>query len=277
MIAMELQPFMKRNRLSMSLVVYMLVMALPVVVGMDFDMKSREVSISSGSDESNFTAKVFQYLIPLRYNNEHAPLYLPEKKLLVCRTPKVGSLYLRSVFKAYRENRTYTTLLNKPILPRDNILISRKANMTVLFGNDTERILFVRDPLTRTLAGYLEMEHKPSPEHFRKWANSVFTREYRDICDTKATRLSMDPRRQHWTPAQFCRCGLEQFHVPFRILKIERISPRSVLRSWFDNKYLGSNQSTHSRSYNASSYLTPAVTAHILNITARERHYFEYT
>ena len=53
--------------------------------------------------------------------------------------------------------------------------------------------IFVRDPLTRTLAGYLEMaHHHASTEHFRNWTYSVFPRDYTDECNAEAVRKSLD-------------------------------------------------------------------------------------
>ena len=181
---------------------------------------------------------------------------------------------------AFRQSRNYTLLGNFPITPSHKITLTKSpTTMSVLFGNATERLFFVRDPLTRTLAGYLEMaHHHASTEHFRNWTYSVFPRDYTDECNAEAVRKSLDSRRQHWTPAQFCRCGLEKFKEPFRIIKIEDVAPQTVLQSWFDDKYLGGvHPSAHTRSYNVSRYLTPDVTAHILNVTARERQYFGYT
>ena len=79
----------------------MLVVALTVVVGMDFDMKSREVSVSSGAMRA-ILQKYFNTLFLLDTTTSML-LCTTREEIIGLRTPKVGSLYLRSVFKAYRK------------------------------------------------------------------------------------------------------------------------------------------------------------------------------
>lgn len=264
-----------RNEFTLVLAFAMFIFCGMSIGGSDAAIVSAS---TASSNYSSFANEVMATVVPNHaYHSEHIPLYLPEKRLLVCRTPKVGSLYLRSVFMAHKRNESYNTLRNAPLDASSGVFLSNTTDISVLFGNGTDRLFFVRDPLTRTLAGYLEMaHHRTSPSHFRNWTFTRFAKDYTDKCDENARHKSMDSRKQHWSPAQFCRCGFDKFKIPFRTFKIEEVSPHSILGPWFDAKYLGPSMRTHGRSYEVSKYLTHDVSEYIRNVTRRERQYFGY-
>lgn len=118
-------------------------------------------------------------------DNEHLPLVFERHNLVVCRTPKVGSIELRGVANSYHQNASFVPLTLNSAYTDDHTLsdisIEHEFNH-YLYGNDVTRILFVRHPVYRILTGFLEVAR------FR----TIWTK----VHDMKSTRGSL-PRSFH--------------------------------------------------------------------------------
>jgi len=123
--------------------------------------------------------------------SEHLPLYIKEKNLLICRVPKAGTLYVRGVLHAYDTDAAFRCI-NQSHDFRNRSLINPSPTLRhdVLEGANTTRIVFVRDPVTRTLSGWITMNgHNPSKQKFWHWLRTSFETQYTDVCDDRVRQL----------------------------------------------------------------------------------------
>ena len=223
--------------------------------------------------------------------SEHLPLYIKEKNLLICRVPKAGTLYMRGVLHAYDTNAGFRCIGNTAAAAATNrslINPSPTLRHDVLEGANTTRVMFVRDPVTRTLSGWITMNgHNLSKERFWHWLRTSFETQYTDVCDDRAIMLSKHGWLQHWTPAQFCRCGMASCGASYQVHRIEDRAPPEVLSPYFTDAQLGLGPTNigadgksvlrcHAKSSNESEYLTPDVVRFIKRVTRKERKWFGY-
>jgi hypothetical protein len=247
--------------------------------------------------------------------NEHSPMVWAQEHLLIYRTPsKVGSTLLKGIYWAQLHNQSHLSNSN-PIFGKGPTL-DKIHNQTVvqkyLYGDDTTRLLFSRHPVTRILAGFLELATRQpdafwktmygfnqsyghDPEAFAFWlTNSTFTtHEYDAECgrsnsDETTTppswlTYSLDPKRQHWLPAQHCRCGMLDCGVKWTMIRIEDERVEDVMARYLDMPWLWTNTTSspntnnyHSGKYNASAYLTNSVLDILNLLTKKEQDYFGY-
>jgi len=228
-------------------------------------------------------------------DNEHSPLIFEDHDLLVCRTPKVGSLELRGIAAAYHEDTPYQPLsLNRPYT---NHTLSDIQNIQqfqhYLYNDAVKRVMFVRHPVNRILSGFLEVARfrvfwtkihgmrrnlGTTPNAFGTWITSgAFRQHYQSTCNEYSTQQSLHRAIQHWAPPQHCRCGVYECGVEWQVYKIEDYgSIGSVLSKYLPEKYLPAsttNKTLHKRSYKVRDYLAPK-TLEILNEATREEQEF---
>mmetsp|Transcript_26729 Transcript_26729/g.77077 ORF Transcript_26729/g.77077 Transcript_26729/m.77077 type:complete len:648 (-) Transcript_26729:1032-2975(-) len=246
-------------------------------------------------------------------DNEFSPIIFPQRNLLVCRTPKVGSQELRAVSTAWKADvpfaeRADPRTFNQSILAdvADPLLFHR-----YLYDEESHRrIMFVRHPVLRILSGFLQIANKmtfwrlhdmerpsrknsayASPRSFHKWVlnETLFRRYYRSKCDDADDMtlkdIDLHSKLQHYAPPQYCRCGIADCGVEWTYYRLEDgKSIRDVLQQdgAIPNKYLkpdkASEQIMHQRSYLYSKrdYLTDEVLAYLNAVTKREQTFFGY-
>ena len=233
-----------------------------------------------------------------RRRNEHVPLWFRERGLVLCRTPKVGSLELRSVAMAYSSNRTFRVLENMSYKgPTVADIATVEEFDAYLHQKNTQRIMLVRHPVTRILSGFLEVARDSrfwedyhdydskgpaptSPGRFHTWVRESrgLTRYYTPTCDATSTNTSLLGFPQHYAPAQHCRCGIHDCGVEWTVYKVEEHSIRSILSPYFDDRFLPPPSSAvHKKSYNVAEYLTPDILDFLNNLTKEEQQVFGYS
>ena len=248
-------------------------------------------------------------------DNEFSPIVFPERKLLVCRTPKVGSQEIRAVSTAWKADvpfveREDPRTFNQSILAD---VEDRSQFHRYLYDEESySRIMFVRHPVLRILSGFLQIADKKtfwrlhdmerpsrkdnlyaSPESFHRWVlnETLLTRYYRSECDDADDRsmtmkdIDLHPKLQHYAPPQYCRCGITDCGVTWKHYRLEDgKSIRDILHQdgGIPDKYLkpdgSSEQIMHQRSYLYSKrdYLTDEVLEYLNKITNKEQHFFGY-
>eukprot|EP00941_MAST-03F_sp_MAST-3F-sp1_P004978 g4978.t1 len=212
------------------------------------------------------------------YMNNHVPIHVPEKHFVFCLTPKVGSLYVRSVVDSFKRKKKFR-LLNLGVRRTFHKHLLKQHSLFSSTLEQERKIAFTRDPVFRTLSGFIHVYSDVTPEDFKlfvfgKSPNS-FQTLYTDKCDKSAIDLSLHPLHQHYTPSQHCRCGMEYFD--YEMYKIEELSPRTILKQFFSEKFLGAKDAIyHKKKYDKAKFLTPKVLSKILEITAKERKILGY-
>jgi len=187
-------------------------------------------------------------------HTEVLPLRLGHR-VFVCRTPKVGSTLLRSVWESMRTNMTYSLHKAAVYVPANSL--------TGYFSVDAQRLMFVRHPVHRIVSGWREivgfyqrtsglvrMLHgvphvrgypkPPSLDNFSSFTIAEVVTRYDADCSIESSQLSQHPILQHVLPAQHCRCGMQcastrmlpQLAPTFRVVKIEEEDIVDVLRSY---------------------------------------------
>ena len=78
----------------------------------------------------------------------HEPLYIEGKRLLICQTPKAGSLYVRGVVEAFERQQPFQW--DESNKPYDGLYLLRaKARLDlagILLGSSTRRIMRATGP-----------------------------------------------------------------------------------------------------------------------------------
>jgi hypothetical protein len=231
-------------------------------------------------------------------DNEHSPLVFRDFNLVVCRTPKVGSLELRGIAAALDANSVYQPLeKNRPYI--GNQTLSDVSNINefqqYLYGDSVSRIMFVRHPILRILSGFLEVARfrvfwtkihsfqrnlGTTPLAFQSWVTSgVFRQHYHSTCNEDSVNKSLNRAIQHWAPPQHCRCGIHDCGIKWQVYKLEEHNGgiAGILSRYLPAKHLSNTRSNdtihHQRSYNLTDYLTPEV-LEILNQDTKEEQEF---
>ena len=205
-------------------------------------------------------------------NNElaHSPLIYERDDLMVCRVAKVGSNELRCIQRSYELEEEFEYRGNSGCRPheREGLTYSQLSDVEdvqefqrYLYGEDVNRIMFVRHPVRRILSGFIEMTtsavtHEEfwefydnvdgtdrgwSPEAFDYWVyNTTFRYEYSGSCSPQSTYFSMEMFLQHWAPPQHCRCGLhDECGVEWKIYKVENIpNISSVMQEYIPGPWI---------------------------------------
>ena len=124
--------------------------------------------------------------------------------------------YLRSVVQAFDDGAGFRMLGNAVFNPNSTSLFRLRENspkdhdlLKTVLGLSSTRIIFVRDPVTRTLSGWNEIygdngRHQSrkvgwdGPAEFKRWVAHEFANEYTDVCDATAVERSQSGMLQHW-------------------------------------------------------------------------------
>eukprot|EP00977_Amphora_coffeiformis_P012413 scaffold3069_cov215-Amphora_coffeaeformis.AAC.14 len=242
-------------------------------------------------------------------DNEHVPLLFEEHNLVVCRTPKVGSLEIRSVHDAVQNNRSFTMMPNRGYRGKTAADLDTLDEFdwymhdTPFLDNTTSpstavhRIMFVRHPVVRILSGFKEVsmyllssmnKHKKwkgSPQDFRLWVDSPsgLNASYHRTCDENSQNISLHSHRQHVGPPQHCRCGIFECGVEWTVYKLEEHTIQSVFhKHGIPDHFLpppttnGTNLLHARRGYRKADYLAPDILERLNRITLEERLFFGY-
>ena len=189
------------------------------------------------------------------------------RDVVLCRTPKVGSLLLRQVVAAYQAREPYsygcpgqalrcvngsTDNVTQPELPTLLSAVGDTASARALTGRkDVDRLMWVRHPVARIFSGWVQAHPSQGPQRFREFVEEggQLQRDYDPLCSPASMALATDVHAQHWAPAAHCRCG-QQCGVRWTVHKLEEQPMLPVLR-----KVLG-----HSPSIPPDDYRLPSVT-----------------
>jgi len=246
-------------------------------------------------------------------DNEFSPIIFPERNLMVCRTPKVGSQEIRAVSTAWKADvpfveRADPRTFNQSILA--DVTDPLQFHRYLYDEESYSRIMFARHPVLRILSGFLQVADKKtfwrlhemerpsrkdsayaSPKSFHRWVlnESLLTRYYRPECDDAVDMtlrdIDLHPKLQHYAPPQYCRCGMTDCGVKWNYYRLEDgKSIRDILKNFgIPEKYLKQPDETgvqimHQRSYLYSKrdYLTDEVLAYLNRLTKREQAFFGY-
>jgi len=185
---------------------------------------------------------------------EHSPVVFERDDIMVCRTPQVGSKFIRDLTMSYVTSNLTSYFSEEdekkgskgfqhlnPTL--DKIHESDKFNYYLYDMDISQRIMFVRHPITRIVAGFYDIassqsskfwmdlygyneDHGYSGKSFLFWLqNSSFVEDYQSmdgsICSDHALYESLHPQYQQWSPPQVCRCGIMDCGVQWTIHKVE--------------------------------------------------------
>ena len=192
------------------------------------------------------------------HNTENSPLVLNSSGIqgsetVLCRTPKVGSLMLRSIALAQANARQWKPVTNgKPwrrIMPFNTLANDHthdfmrhdraytEAELTRLqHAPKVLRLMWVRHPITRVLSGwrFTTPPELATPARFAAFCRGELRRLYDASCGGASQLLSLHPQRQHYLPPQHCRCG-RPCGVRWRTLPLEACPIQRVLRSHLGN------------------------------------------
>lgn len=237
-------------------------------------------------------------------DNEHSPILFEEHDVVVCRTPKVASLELRSIAESFHSNTSFKRKRrNRPYTGNHSLAHVHNENEfhRYLYSADVTRVMFVRHPVMRMLSGFLEVARfnvfwtkihtgmngmrGNSPQAFHTWVKSgAFRQHYHSTCNANSTSYSLNRAIQHWAPPQYCRCGIHECNVEWTVYKLEDIeSVGSVLGEYLPSRHLplmpnddDKNGTMHKRQYNVTDYLTQEVLSILNEATREEQEYFGY-
>lgn len=240
-----------------------------------------------------------------RYELAHSPLLYERDNLMVCRVAKVGSSALRCIQKAYESKSKFADDGNLGCRPKDREGAAQLMDVKdkdefnkLLYGEETNRIMFVRHPVRRILSGFIQMaKHKGEdfwhqyhfeedlgygPEAFHKWIlHSPFRFEYDPDCSKASTYFSMEMWSQHWAPPQQCRCGMWDCDVEWKIYKTEEHNMSSVMAEYIPGPWIPEDDAkpvhSHSKVYDWKEYFkTPGVLDFLNTMTKGEQEFFGY-
>mmetsp|Transcript_2178 Transcript_2178/g.6129 ORF Transcript_2178/g.6129 Transcript_2178/m.6129 type:complete len:305 (+) Transcript_2178:138-1052(+) len=226
--------------------------------------------------------------------SENPPLVIKSNEtaitVVLCRTPKAGSLALRSIALASVRGGMFAAIknVNAPDMPSFATL-PREEHPEYLWGKAPEvrRLAFVRHPVGRILHGWLMMRPWGSPTEFTRFSTRLMVRLYDDTCQgKKGVYLSVHKYLQHVLPPQHCRCSMP-CGVQWEVHRIEDTPIQEVLAGLVPSHLLpplGSRTNTISNLLQAKfhkvvdepSFLTPRILDHLNNLTRKEQHYFGY-
>lgn len=230
--------------------------------------------------------------------NEHSPLVFHRHNILICRNAKVGSEELRRIAQAYETETNFTTTeysMNFRTLSEINDTLTFHS---LLYGDSTKRLMFVRHPVRRILSGFIQVTKEKSwqesfwgeyetektigggPDDFAFWLyNTTFAQhEYNPTCSNLSTQLSMHDNKQHFAPPYHCRCGIWDCGVHWEVIRLEDHTIRAVLERYMPGPWIPPpvGPRVHKGSYNASQYLAPDVLDLLNTITAVEQKLYGY-
>lgn len=234
-------------------------------------------------------------------DNEHSPLVFKDYNLVVCRTPKVGSLEVRGIAAAHDANALYQPLQkNRPYTGNHTLsdISSATEFQQYLYGDNVTRIMFVRHPILRILSGFLEVARfrvfwtkihslkrnlGTTPLAFQTWITSgAFQQHYHSTCNDDSVNKSLNRAIQHWAPPQHCRCGMYDCGIKWQVYKLEEHNGgiAKILSRHLPETYLPKTRGTetihHQRSYNLTDYLTLEVLEILNQATDEEQEFFGY-
>ena len=179
-----------------------------------------------------FTEKLLR--MGAQQQSEHSPLVLwgntagGRPDVVICRTPAAGSLIIRSIAAAYVYKTGFKMLPNQDLAafyPRVTMLYSIKNDsefQRLVYGDmgskkaNVVRLMWVRNPFDRMISGFCVVNARQcstySTRNFNLYlaANLPYLLQgyNKGKCDQKTQLMSLDRRKQHWSPGQHCRCGL---------------------------------------------------------------------
>lgn len=125
-----------------------------------------------------------------------------------------------------------------------------------------ERIMFVRHPVARIFSGWKQLNHRGYPKHFHDFVERQLPMEYDPGCGPVSMALAADARKQHYAPAQHCRCGLRA-GVPWKVLRLEEQPLLPMLR-----ELLGPSDAIPKDGYQLPAYTH---LTHLQTLVERER------
>lgn len=236
-------------------------------------------------------------------DRQHSPLIFRRDKVMVCRTPKVGSAELRCMQRSYENKAEFEMLKNSDCRPVERDTVSEFHDFEEpdrhkywLYSKEVDRVMFVRHPVKRILSGFIQIAKTKqedfwqsygffnkghSPEAFRWWLfNSTFIYEYDTTCSKASTYFSLESWSQHWAPPQHCRCGIWDCDVDWKIYKVEEQSIGTVMAEYVPGPWVPNDadrsKNYHSKSYDEKEYLTPEVLKFLNELTKEEQEFFGY-
>ena len=230
-------------------------------------------------------------------DNEHSPLLFKEHSLLICRTPKVGSLELRGIAAAQGQDKPFEVPeLNRPLYGRNTRRYHWCRWVSSLFTwRECDAYSFCATSCPSNLVGlsrsgalssfledYSQHEAKPrydaaSLSHMDiKWSISQVL-WVKLQCKLNSIFLESGCSA-FWAPPHYCRCGIHDCRVDWEVYKVEEHSIGSVLKLHLPQQYLplGTNTSLHKRRYRRRDYLTPDLLTMLNEATREEQDFFDY-
>lgn len=166
----------------------------------------------------------------------------PETTYMYCSIPKNGCSYhidmLHRVRGDYFPGRLKHLVVNK----RKIMFTNEQKAATLLSDSRVPKYMVIRNPMTRTLSGYLCKvesllpEIEKTPARFRRWAQDEF-----------ANLTSWEKVNSHWrAQTEFCGYGMRDIQKRFHVFRVEepegyvdflyKIIPSQILeKGWGDN------------------------------------------
>jgi len=251
-------------------------------------------------------------------HNEHSPVIFEREQVVVCRTPQAGTKFLRDLTVSYVNSNIDTFPPDESmhagfqhINPTLDKVTSVDDFHHYLFGDNAKRVMVVRHPVTRILAGFYEIastqpdkfwktlygfdeSHGSGPKAFEHWLkySKFVTQDYHSDCVSNGSASmgvldqSLHPQLQEWAPGQHCRCGINDCGVQWEIYKIEEVPVYNAIAGYLPSlqnmivkKKLAKDNilETYTEDqFDANAYLTDEV-LNILNpLTKEEQDFFGY-
>ena len=231
-------------------------------------------------------------------HSEASPLIVPgtllpgpsgrtHPSLVICRVPKADSLVVRSVVASKIHGTPFHNVGNRvgrihharTLYPLLGMMpLTRAFEML----RDSNRIMFVRHPVARTLSGWRTIYPKGTVDEFAQFVRVDFPRHYDASCGKFTLDMAREMRIQHWAPAQHCRCGIP-CGIRYTFYKIEDVKPENVLQHYWGEANVNVSwlKHTHTDSRpagpNKADFLQPTVLATLNRVTAEEQAYFGYS
>lgn len=229
-----------------------------------------------------------------KYTGEVSPILFEldsqDNTVVVCRTPKVGSLLIRSMAVAHADKEPYKTQKNRDVrhLTHANVTVALKGPVEgyrLLNSVDgVTRLMFVRHPVERILAGYVELLNPETAakgsvtdksDQFETWLNKFLAPRYSSRCTSTQQLYSFHGVYQHYLPAQHCRCGMP-CGVDWQFFKTEEHDISEVLSKHVPDLPRPDSEVVHHNEYIKEDFLTPAAIATLNDMTRTEREFFGY-
>lgn len=236
-------------------------------------------------------------LLPDGANGERRPLVMQRANFTLCRTAKAGSTELRAVTFAHNADKQYKTPTEKEnnsgtysSLPK----LSGKYSKSRQQLSQTRHIMFARHPVIRVLSGWMHICTRGGqvtaakggcvPSKFARFIAEDFKRDYDETCGDKTLDLDGDGMKQHWVPAQHCRCGIP-CGVQWEFFKIEDVGVLKVMKTLLPDLKVDEDLDSyraHKGHYDQlegdwlALYLTGQTLQSLNDITAVEQKFFGY-